>query len=476
VTRTGYDLATLMRPSGEARFANVRKLMRLANEYERAEGRDLRGFLDFLAARADADADAQAATAVEGHDGVRIMTVHGAKGLEFDVVAVPVLARALLPPTRAPLLTLGHEAGSPRVGMELRRLGARGVKLYEQKPLCEELERRQADEELRLFHVAATRARERLLLSGVIAPSAPKLRTGTSVIERIATGFELDREADSTIAVAAPEPRPGLERRFEPSTVPVRINRASAARAAELRAVHADPRADREAGEGPAPIVAERPTPGPGRHLSYTAISEARGSDSEVQVAAATDREDRGAVRGRAVHAMLEWSQAHDWARPGEEVAERILVSAETGAEGALDEEGPLRLVDAWLGSDFFAARVRGGRTRGEVPLLIEVGGAVLRGSIDLLVQGPGAPPLIVDYKTDRVGDASIAELAARYETQKAIYALAVSKALGTSEVELAYVFLERPEEPHEERWGEGELLAARAAIESKIAAVAAGS
>ena len=49
VTETGYDLAVLMRPAGEARFANVRKLMRLAAEFEAREGRDLRGLLDFLA-------------------------------------------------------------------------------------------------------------------------------------------------------------------------------------------------------------------------------------------------------------------------------------------------------------------------------------------------------------------------------------------------------------------------------------------
>ena len=52
-TETGYDLAVLMRPAGEARFANVRKLMRLAAEFESREGRDLRGLLDFLAARAE---------------------------------------------------------------------------------------------------------------------------------------------------------------------------------------------------------------------------------------------------------------------------------------------------------------------------------------------------------------------------------------------------------------------------------------
>ena len=110
VTETGYDLAVLMRPAGEARFANVRKLMRLAAEFEAREGRDLRGLLDFLASRAETDAEAQAATAAEGHDGVRIMTVHNAKGLEFDVVAVPDLSRSLLAGARPPLLALGREA------------------------------------------------------------------------------------------------------------------------------------------------------------------------------------------------------------------------------------------------------------------------------------------------------------------------------------------------------------------------------
>ncbi len=125
-----------MRPAGEARFANVRKLMRLAAEFESREGRDLRGLLDFLAARAETDAEAQAATAAEGHDGVRIMTVHNAKGLEFDVVAVPDLSRSLLAGARPPLLVLGREQ-PPRVGMQLRRLGSAAVNLYDYSELLE---------------------------------------------------------------------------------------------------------------------------------------------------------------------------------------------------------------------------------------------------------------------------------------------------------------------------------------------------
>ncbi|MDX6608787.1 MAG: hypothetical protein QOF85_712, partial [Solirubrobacterales bacterium] len=481
VTETGYDLAVLMRPAGETRFANVRKLMRLAAEFESAEGRDLRGLLDFLAARADADADAQAATAVEGHDGVRIMTIHSAKGLEFDVVAIPHLSRGLLPAARTPLLTLGREQEGPRVGMQLRRLGARGVNLYAQRELCEDAQVREAEEELRLFHVGATRARERLLLSGVIGSSSPSREShGKAVIERIATAFEIDRERDSTVEVAAPEPRPGLEAAFEPSEIAIRLNLASVERATTLTAVRKEPDAARDDGEGPAPLVARRPAKAARRPLSYTAIStygegsEERPLDSDraLRESAGDERAeaDRGAARGIAVHSLLEWSQANGWRAPTAELVRRISTSAEVGGGSDFSEETLLAPFQAWLDSSFFAERIQNAeRTRTEVPLLVEVGDTVLRGSIDLLVEENGKPPLIVDYKTDRVDGAEIAELVARYEIQQAIYALAVAEARGVSGVELAYVFLERPEHPAVAQWGPAEIEAGRRRLEAKI-------
>jgi ATP-dependent exoDNAse (exonuclease V) beta subunit len=486
VTETGYDLAVLMRPAGEARFANVRKLMRLAAEFESSEGRDLRGLLDFLAARADADADAQAATALEGHDGVRIMTIHSAKGLEFDVVAIPHLSRGLLPPARAPLLTIGREPESPRVGMQLRRLGARGVNLYAQRELGEETQRRDAEEELRLFHVGATRARERLLLSGVVSPTPPSRKSpGEAVIERIVAGFGIDRERDSSVDVAAPEPRPGLDTSFQPSQVAVRVNLASAERARELAVVRREPDSERDAGKGPAPLVAERAVRAARRPLSYTAISaagegpEARlpASDRALRESGESEHEaaDGGLARGRAVHSLLEWSQANGWRTPPAELVRRISASVEVGDPG-LTEEALLAPFQAWLHSGFFAERVRGAeRSRAEVPLLVEVAGTVLRGSIDLLVEEDGRPPLIVDYKTDRIDGREPAELAARYEIQQAIYALAVAEARGAEEVELAYVFLERAGEPVLSRWGPEEVGAARDKLETEIARVRAG-
>ncbi len=477
VTETGYDLAVLMRRAGESRFANVRKLMRLAAEFEAAEGRDLRGLLDFLAARADADADAQAATAVEGHDGVRIMTIHSAKGLEFGVVAIPHLSRGLLPAVRAPMLTIGHEPEQPRIGMQLRRLGARGIDLYAQRELCEEDQRRQAEEELRLFHVGATRARERLLLSGVVAPSPSSREShGRAVIERIVTAFKIDREHDSTVAIPAPEPRPGLEVDFESSQTPVRLNLASPEQAASLTAVRRRPDEARELGTGPAPLVA-LPTPAePTRGaLSYTAISSHGYGERELLAEHAREGDPQaesegGVVRGRAVHALLEWSQANAWGEPDPELIRRVAASAEVGAEANLPDEVLIAPLRAWLGSSFFAERVRNAeRSRVEVPLLIEVAGTVLRGSIDLLVETDGAPPLIIDYKTDRLDGATPAELAGRYEIQQAIYALAVAEARNVEEVELAYVFLERADEPVVVRWGPDQLIAARVRLEAEI-------
>ena len=91
---TGYDLAGLARAGGERRLANLRKLMRLARDYERAEGRDLPGFLAYAATRDIAAArEGEAPLESEGSTRCGSMTIHRAKGLEFPVVCVADLGR-----------------------------------------------------------------------------------------------------------------------------------------------------------------------------------------------------------------------------------------------------------------------------------------------------------------------------------------------------------------------------------------------
>jgi ATP-dependent exoDNAse (exonuclease V) beta subunit len=487
VTETGYDLAVLSRPTGEARFANVRKMARLAAEFEAREGRDLRGFLDFLAARAEGEAEAQAATAAEGHDGVRVMTVHNAKGLEFEVVAVPDLARSLLAGGRAPLLVVGRE-DEPRVGLQLRRLGAAAINLYDYGALCEEARERDSEEGLRLFHVAATRAKRRLILSGVVKPEAGKeTKPSTPVVERLVEALGVPRDADATVPVAPPEPRPGLEAAFEASEIAVRANLPSPERAEELRALRRREASERDLGDGPPPLVERDPPVVPSRPLSYTAISAykecpyrfylervlglARSEQDARADGEPSSREERTA-RGAAVHSLLEWSQANGWAVPSQELATRHAVANSLKEQVGTELIPP---VEQWIESPL-QERITSEevRTRAEVPLLLGVGGTVLRGSIDLLVEREGKP-LVVDYKTDRLGDADPSERAGRYEVQRSIYALAVAEALDVAEVEVAYVFLERADEPVVTTVGPAEMVAAREALEVAIAQISRG-
>ena len=89
VAEHDFDLALLARPDGDRRLANVRKLIRLAREYEQLRGPDLDGFVRFCEEQADlASREGDAAIADEGGDAVMLMTVHAAKGLEFEVVVI----------------------------------------------------------------------------------------------------------------------------------------------------------------------------------------------------------------------------------------------------------------------------------------------------------------------------------------------------------------------------------------------------
>ena len=501
-TATGYDLAVLMRPAGEARFANVRKLMRLAAEFESREGRDLRGLLDFLAARAESDAEAQAATAAEGHDGVRIMTVHNAKGLEFDVVAVPDLSRSLLAGARPPLLTLGREQ-PPRVGMQLRRLGSGAVNLYDYAELGEEAKARDAEEGLRLFHVAATRARERLILSGVVKPEPGRgTKPSTPVVERLVEALGAARDADSSALVPAPEPRPGLDAEFGASAIAVRVNLPSPERAAELRGARRDAAGDRPLGQGPPPLVERKPPIVPSRPLSYTAISAyeecgyrfymervlglGAGGRALSRIAPQTSttpggnddaspsaREERTA-QGAAVHALLEWSQANGWQEPSAQLASRHAAAAGLDPERT-DAAALLEPVRGWLGSGLRTRIAGATRVRAEVPILLGVSGSVLRGSVDLLVERDGQPPLVVDYKTDRLDGSNPSDRAAAYETQRTIYALAVAESLGAPIVEVAYLFLERPDEPAITLLDTAAMEAGRKRLETTISRISTG-
>ena len=162
VTLTGYDRHVLALPGGTRRMANVRKLMRMAREYEADDGRDLRGFIDTVAERDVIQArEGEAPLEAEALDAVRMMTVHRAKGLEFPVVCLADLGKDGREDDGQLRIS---EDGS--VGLRLARLGGGAVDSARLTEIKAQGKRAAEEEERRIFYVAVTRAQQHLVLSG----------------------------------------------------------------------------------------------------------------------------------------------------------------------------------------------------------------------------------------------------------------------------------------------------------------------
>ncbi len=145
-------------PTGEQALANVMRLMDMARRYEsRGGATSFRGFVDELEARAERDEASEVPVVEEGTEGVRIMTVHRAKGLEFPVV---VLADLTCRETREP----------SRHVNPAKKLCAQRLAGYAPRELLDKAEdegRREHEEAIRVLYVAATRARDLLVVPAV---------------------------------------------------------------------------------------------------------------------------------------------------------------------------------------------------------------------------------------------------------------------------------------------------------------------
>ena len=157
----GMEEIYAARAGGRQRVANLRRLDQIARGYEQGEFRGLSAFVRYLDRMEERGKDLEGGDTLR-RDGVRIMTVHSSKGLEFPVVFVARLSAGRGRDDHRQKLRFHADAG---IGMKLvdEEMGEKHIPLpYAAVQSARRLD--DAAEELRVWYVALTRAREKLLL------------------------------------------------------------------------------------------------------------------------------------------------------------------------------------------------------------------------------------------------------------------------------------------------------------------------
>ena len=164
---TGYGNYVAALPGGERRAANLSMLVEKAIDYEKTSYRGLFHFLRYIDKLQKYEVDfGEADTTGENADVVRIMTIHKSKGLEFPVVFVSGLGRRLNQMDANDRLVV-----HPDLGLGISEIsGTPKVKKNSifRAEIADRIRRENLGEELRVLYVALTRAKEKLILTGLV--------------------------------------------------------------------------------------------------------------------------------------------------------------------------------------------------------------------------------------------------------------------------------------------------------------------
>ncbi len=284
-------------------------------------------------------------------------------------------------------------------------------------------------ERARLLYVAATRARDHLLVSQHYNPQrqsasfaamlAPHLdRHPVPVLEPLTLAADAASAADHSTAApsspAAVEAAVDVEVDWDTLVGRDAARRATLAKASTPTVIAATR------------VRAEWAAPGD------AAIDDAPPGD----VVPAWPRGRAGTAIGRAVHAVLQHADLDD------AIDLPALARAQALAEQIPEHESEIATLAARMhGSDIVRAAAARRHWR-EVPVAATVGGVVLEGYVDLLFEDADGRLVVVDYKTDRVDDERrLDALVASYAPQAAAYALALETTLGRSVAKAVLLF-----------------------------------
>ncbi len=395
-------------PRPRERWRRYRFLVERAQAFAAAGETSLRSFIEWAGRQREKDAVVRETPIPESdEDAVRVMTVHGAKGLEFPVLVLTGLnsARRHRP---GPAL-FDRESG--RVEVKVGS-GDSSFQTAGYQELAEDDKRRDEDEFVRLMYVAATRARDHLIVS--LYRNSRGKNSAAARIEEFMEGAD------------------HLWERFDPPEVD---DRGSPELPGETATLDVDTPASRQQWmEERSAAYAARSRP-----VSVAATRLAQEAKHEQDVPDEPWRRGRaGTSIGRAVHAVLQVVDLHT----GSGLED--TANAQAAAEGVPGRANDIaRLARRAIDSPLVKRALDSGRWWRETPVAGPVGDGIVEGFIDLLFEEEDGF-VIVDYKTDTLGsDDEIERAMARYRLQGGGYALALSKATGATVKEVSFLFLE---------------------------------
>ena len=380
------------------------ELLAAALRHAQSHPPSLQGFLHWLRQSAAEVKREPEGPGGDGFDAVRIMTVHGAKGLQAPIVILPDTTG--LPPDDEKILWAPDpesRAGEPLPVWVPRDAQSCDVA----RDLRAELSARQAQEQNRLLYVALTRAEDRLLICGWETGRSQD----TTWYAHIRRGFEA-LLAPATSFGAVPDPWEGEA---------LTLETAQTADAEKPRVRRADLAARLPAWAGSAPLwQANEP---PQEPALPTPLAPSRPTGAAFgpvpQAASPLGERDTGGTRfqrGQLVHTLLQ----HLPDLPADERHEAAAAHAARPGHNIADPDALADEVMAVLGHPELAP-LFGPAGRAEVPISGVVAGRVIGGLIDRLAVLPDRI-IIADYKTNRAPPRSVDTTPTLYLRQMAAY------------------------------------------------------
>jgi ATP-dependent helicase/nuclease subunit A len=464
--RTHYREKVAGTSRGIQAAANIEKLLRMS---ERFDEQGMATLYDFTARlRRLIDEEEQEGQGAAGRDrsSVQIMTIHAAKGLEFPVVILPHLHRR------------------PQFDREPFVFADTGIAFTPRAPEDEDAEKppiavvaaawQRASalaEERRVLYVAATRARDVLVLSGDPAGAEGRGAPLEWVLEALGLdGTTSPQEIRlQTLTEVSADAEGGRTREPLAHELTVRIRDGSAFPAGK--------REHPAAPDVPAPRVIPGAPPARPRGEIYSAtrirtylecpsryyLTYRLGYREEHRREADEDelRERSGAAEltgsaellGTLFHGVMRTIESTEASEEAVAGACASLLSLERPLSGAEISSATVasvtRLVRGVLGSEVWASIRRGGEARTEFTVSAPFGSDYIVGTIDRMFMDEHGTWTVVDYKTDRVPADAIEPRARLYLPQVQLYGLLVSMLQGADAVKLMLLFAHHPDRPY---------------------------